>query len=39
MNGLRRAALVAIEQRQHLRAAVAAADADEAAHRRIAPAP
>ena len=38
MNGLRRAPrLVAVEQRQHLRAAVAAADADDAGDRRIAP--
>ena len=38
MNGLQaRLRLVAIEQRQHLRAAVAAAHADEAGNRRIAP--
>ena len=40
MNGLQaRRASFAIEQRQQLRAAVAAADADEPGDRRIAPAP
>ena len=37
MNGLRAARLVAIEQRQHLRAAVSAAHADESGDRGIAP--